>query len=235
MKTLLLALVLAFTIVKADIEPQHFFEFMVYKKSGDSIKGYSTFPVYMYCDSVIKSEEIKIEREYPARSQPDTIDFFLKRAQYNLYTKSVGDTSNTQPLYWHYDNIKIAISNISHVTELKHFSTSPYYVLDAPVTESDSLWNKNDPDTIIVLPYDDMFTYHYCIYDYYGKNHDFFKKLANYAHECRLELETSLSDLPEDEQIEKEKEREKRWKELKLMMEKIKTMDKVVVAYSGSC
>lgn len=231
----MLALVFAFTFAKADIESQQFFEFMVYKKSGDSIKGYSTFPVYMYCDSVIKSEKITITREYPTRSQPDTIDFFLKRAQYNLYTKFVGDTSNTQLLYWHYDNIKIAISNISHVRELKHFSTSPYYLLDAPVVESDSTWNKNDPDTIIELPYDEMFTYHYCIHDYYGENHDFFKKLADYAHECRLEIETSFTNLPEDEQIKKEKEREKRWKELKLMMKEIKTIKKVVVAYSGSC
>lgn len=235
MKTLLLAFVFAFTLSKADIEPQHFFEFMVYTENGDSIKGYSTFPVYMYCDSVIKSEKINITREYQSRPQPDTIDFFLKRAQYNLYTKRIGDTSNTQLLYWHCDNFKIAVSNISHVRELKHFSTSPYYVLDAPVLELDSLWNKNDPDTIIILPYDEMFTYHYCIYDFFGENHDFFKKLADYAHECRLELETSFLDLLENEQIEKEKERAERWKELKIMMKEIKTLKKVVVAYSGSC
>ncbi len=85
-----------------------------------------------------------------------------------------------------------------------------------------------------------MFTYHYCIHDYYGENHAFFEKLANYAAECRQEMEIYFQNIPEgevseDEQIKKEKEREKRWQELKLIIEKIKTMDKVVVAYSGSC
>ncbi len=224
MRIILILFVFAFKLVKADIEPHYFYEFIVYKSDGDSVKGYSDYPVY----------------EYSGNDQRDTLEFFIQRSHYTLYKGNIGDTSKTQEIYSHHNNIKIASVDIDSIRFLKHFTTSAYYDFEVPILESDSVWSNELPDTIIELPYDEMFTYYYCIHDYLGAHHDLFKKLASYGEKIRKSTYGYFEYVPDnelskEEQIERQKENTKIWIDLKEMMERIKEFDKVVIIYNGSC
>lgn len=226
---------LAFNLAKADLEPMHYFEFMIYTSNGDSIKGYSDFPCYVYGDSVINSEIPKERLKELKRERPDSISFWLNRSSYTFYPEMIGDTSNSELLFKYYNPKNLATSDIKLSKEIDHFTTRTWFDIEGDLKESDASWSNYAPDTIARFNVDELLEYFYCIHDYHGENQKLYDELITLCNSASKQLVEYFNAGSEEKGFAIKQELDKKQKKIEQMIKKLQKTGKIVIVYFATC